>query len=101
MRRPHGAPVNTPNAAGKGRPAAALADHDGATPHGGTCLTSGQVGALKKIYSGPVNSKGKRLYSNWFWDGGIWDPPTRGRTWMGGMERRPRPGAGCEHGGRI
>jgi feruloyl esterase len=48
----------------------------GSTPHAGTCLTSAQVGALKKIYAGPVNSKGQRLYSNWFWDAGIWDPPT-------------------------
>jgi feruloyl esterase len=50
----------------------------GNTPHGGTCLTSAQVGALKKIYSGPVNSKNKALYSEWFWDAGIWDPPTAG-----------------------
>jgi feruloyl esterase len=48
----------------------------GSTPHGGTCLTAAQVGALKKIYAGPRNSAGKRLYSNWFWDAGIWDPPT-------------------------
>jgi Tannase and feruloyl esterase len=48
----------------------------GSTPHGGTCLTSPQVGALKKIYAGPVNSRGQRLYSNWFWDAGIWTPPT-------------------------
>jgi Tannase and feruloyl esterase len=48
----------------------------GNTPHGGTCLTSPQVDALKKIYAGPVNSKGQRLYSNWFWDAGIWDPPS-------------------------
>jgi feruloyl esterase len=48
----------------------------GSTPHAGTCLTGAQVGALKKIYAGPVNSKGRRLYSNWFWDAGIWDPPT-------------------------
>jgi Tannase and feruloyl esterase len=48
----------------------------GSTPHGGTCLTSGQVDALKKIYSGPVNAKGERLYSNWFWDAGIWTPPS-------------------------
>ena len=50
----------------------------GNTPHGGTCLTAAQVGALKKIYAGPVNSKGERLYSNWFWDAGIWDPPSIG-----------------------
>ena len=48
----------------------------GSTPHGGTCLTPAQVGALKKIYAGPVNSDGERLYSNWFWDAGIWTPPT-------------------------
>ncbi len=48
----------------------------GSTPHGGTCLTAAQVGALKRIYAGPVNSEGRRLYSNWFWDAGIWDPPT-------------------------
>ncbi|MGJ4945643.1 tannase/feruloyl esterase family alpha/beta hydrolase [Bradyrhizobium sp. HKCCYLS1011] len=48
----------------------------GSTPHGGTCLTSGQVDALKKIYAGPTNSKGKRLYSDWFWDAGIWAPPS-------------------------
>jgi len=50
----------------------------GSTPHGGTCLTGAQVGALKRIFAGPVNSKGKALYSNWFWDAGIWDPPTAG-----------------------
>jgi hypothetical protein len=50
----------------------------GNTPHGGTCLTSAQVAALKKIYAGPVNSKNRALYSNWFWDAGIWDPPTAG-----------------------
>jgi hypothetical protein len=48
----------------------------GNTPHGGSCLTSAQVGALKKIFAGPKNSMGKALYSSWYWDGGIWDPPT-------------------------
>jgi hypothetical protein len=48
----------------------------GDTPHGGSCLTAGQVEALKKIYSGPVNSHGRPLYSNWYWDAGIWDPPS-------------------------
>jgi feruloyl esterase len=55
----------------------------GSTPHGGTCLTSAQVDVLKKIYAGPVNSKGERLYSNWFWDAGIWTPPTApGAGWQ-------------------
>ncbi len=48
----------------------------GSEPHGGTCLTSAQVDALKKIYAGPTDLKGKRLYSNWFWDAGIWTPPS-------------------------
>lgn len=48
----------------------------GSTPHAGTCLTSAQVDALKKIFAGPVNAKGERLYSNWFWDAGIWTPPS-------------------------
>ncbi|WP_315833725.1 tannase/feruloyl esterase family alpha/beta hydrolase [Bradyrhizobium prioriisuperbiae] len=48
----------------------------GSTPHGGTCLTSAQVSTLKKIYAGPTDSRGRRLYSNWFWDAGIWTPPT-------------------------
>jgi feruloyl esterase len=48
----------------------------GSTPHGGTCLTSAQVGALLQIYGGAHNSRGLALYSNWYWDAGIWDPPT-------------------------
>ena len=48
----------------------------GGAPHGGTCLTSAQVAALLKIYEGPHNSHGQALYSNWYWDAGVWDPPT-------------------------
>lgn len=48
----------------------------GDTPHSGQCLTAAQVVALKRIYAGPRNSRGQPLYSNWFWDAGIWDPPT-------------------------
>jgi len=55
----------------------------GNTPHGGTCLTAGQVTALKRIYAGPRNSQGFPLYSSWFWDGGIWDPPSAfGAGWQ-------------------
>ena len=49
---------------------------NGNTPHGGTCLTAGQVTALKRIFAGAFNSHGQRLYSSWFWDAGIWDPPS-------------------------
>ena len=55
----------------------------GNTPHGGTCLTAGQVQALKRIYAGPRNSRGVPLYSSWFWDAGIWDPPSAfGAGWQ-------------------
>jgi pimeloyl-ACP methyl ester carboxylesterase len=47
----------------------------GNAPHGGTCLTSAQVEALKRAFASPVNSKGERLYGRWYWDAGIWDPP--------------------------
>lgn len=47
----------------------------GSTPHGGTCLTSAQVTALLRIYDGAHNSSGRSLYSEWYWDAGIWDPP--------------------------
>jgi hypothetical protein len=48
----------------------------GNTPHGGNCLTAAQVSALKRIIGGPKNSKGEPLYSRWYWDAGLWDPPT-------------------------
>ena len=48
----------------------------GNTPHGGQCLTAAQVTALQRIYAGPRNSFGFPLYSSWFWDAGIWDPPS-------------------------
>jgi hypothetical protein len=47
-------------------------------PHGGACLTAGQVAALKRIFAGPHNSAGKALYASWYWDAGIWDPPAEG-----------------------
>lgn len=56
----------------------------GNAPHGGSCLTAGQVEALKRIYAGPRNSDGLPLYSSWFWDAGIWDPPSAfGLGWQG------------------
>ena len=55
----------------------------GNTPHAGTCLTSAQVAALKRALSSPVNSEGKRLYGSWYWDAGLWQPPTAGGTGFG------------------
>ncbi len=48
----------------------------GNTPHAGTCLTAAQAGALRRIIEGPMNSKREPLYSRWYWDAGLWDPPT-------------------------
>jgi len=48
----------------------------GNVPHGGSCLTTQQVSALKQIFAGPRDSAGRELYSRWYWDAGIWDPPT-------------------------
>jgi hypothetical protein len=48
----------------------------GNVPHAGSCLTAGQVAALQKIFAGPTDSAGRALYSNWYWDAGIWDPPS-------------------------
>jgi hypothetical protein len=39
-----------------------------------SCLSSGQVAALKKIYAGPKNSHGEALYTDWQWDPGIYAP---------------------------
>lgn len=36
-----------------------------------TCLSSDQIGALKKFYDGPVTPTGKRPYHGWMWDPGI------------------------------
>jgi hypothetical protein len=43
-------------------------------PKTASCLSAGQVEALKKIYAGPENSRRKQLYSDWPWDPGIYAP---------------------------
>jgi pimeloyl-ACP methyl ester carboxylesterase len=35
------------------------------------CLSAPQVGALARVFAGPVNSKGDKLYSDWPWDAGV------------------------------
>ena len=52
------------------------------------CLSSAQVQALKKIYAGPVNSRGEALYAPWQWDGGI-TGLTGLRLWSLGMPAPP------------
>lgn len=40
-------------------------------PTGTSVLSAAQVTALKKVFDGAKNSKGKDLYAGWFWDPGI------------------------------
>lgn len=35
------------------------------------CLSAPQVNALTKVFAGPANSKGDKLYSDWPWDAGV------------------------------
>jgi hypothetical protein len=35
------------------------------------CLTADQIATMQKAFEGTFDSKGKRLYSDWQWDGGI------------------------------
>ncbi len=42
-----------------------------------TCLSAGQVAALKKVFGGPKNSRGEALYSDWPYDAGIAAPGWR------------------------
>jgi Tannase and feruloyl esterase len=42
-----------------------------AGPKTASCLSADQIEALKMIYAGPENSRGKPLYTDWQWDPGI------------------------------
>jgi feruloyl esterase len=42
-----------------------------------TCLSAPQVAALRKVFSGPRNSRGEALYSDWPYDTGIAAPGWR------------------------
>ena len=56
------------------------------------CLSGPQVTALHKVFSGPVNSKGEQLYSDWPWDAGVGASQTgfgRGIGFSNGMFSGP------------
>jgi feruloyl esterase len=46
-----------------------------------TCLAPAQVNALQKVFSGPVDSAGRKLYFTWPWDAGIGHPANDWRMW--------------------
>jgi hypothetical protein len=52
------------------------------------CLSAGQIEALKLIYAGPENSRGKALYTDWQWDPGI-SAFTSLRMWSLGFPATP------------
>ncbi len=56
-----------------------------------TCLTTGQVTALKNAQRGARTSKGKQLYNTWPWDPGIGG--AQWRSWKLGSSTTPVPNA--------
>lgn len=55
------------------------------------CLAPSQVGALKKMFSGPVNRAGQALYVGWPWDAGIGHPANDWRLWRLGTAASGTP----------
>lgn len=51
------------------------------------CLTKAKLDAIRKVFAGPTDSAGHRLYSNWPYDTGVAEPGWR--LWMLGSERMP------------
>jgi feruloyl esterase len=65
-------------------PAACRFDPRQLTCEGGKttdCLTPPQVGALKKIFAGPADSSGRKMYFGWPWDPGVGHPQNDWRAW--------------------
>ena len=54
---------------------------------GGGCLSEAKVDAIRKVFAGPVDSAGHRLYSTWPYDTGVAEPGWR--LWMLGSEKMP------------
>lgn len=46
-----------------------------------SCLQSAQVSALEKMFAGPVDSAGRKLYYSWPWDPGMGHPQNDWRNW--------------------
>jgi|KBSSwiStaDraftv2_1062776.scaffolds.fasta_scaffold126805_2 feruloyl esterase len=45
------------------------------------CLAAEQVGALKKMFAGPIDSAGRKLYFTWPWDPAVGHPQNDWRLW--------------------
>lgn len=55
------------------------------------CLSAAQVGALQKVFAGPVDSSGRKLYFGWPWDPGIGHPANDWRAWKIGTSATAAP----------
>ncbi len=51
------------------------------------CLSADKVAAVRKVFDGPVDSKGHRLYARWPYDTGVAQPGWR--LWMLGTKNMP------------
>jgi feruloyl esterase len=60
-----------------------------ACPKGGTegCIAADKLAAIRKIFAGPTDSHGAKLYSDWAYDSGIASPGWR--AWILGTAQMP------------
>jgi feruloyl esterase len=56
-----------------------------------SCLAPPQVSALQKMFAGPVDSAGNKLYFTWPWDLGIGHPANDWRLWKLGTAASGKP----------
>lgn len=56
-----------------------------------SCLAPSQVGALRKMFAGPVDSAGRKLYATWPLDPGIGHPANDWRAWKLGTAASGKP----------
>lgn len=55
------------------------------------CLSQPQVGALQKMFAGPADSAGRKLYASWPWDPGLGHPQNDWRAWKLGTSQTAVP----------
>ncbi len=52
-----------------------------------SCLAADKVAAIRKLFAGPTDSRGAKLYSDWAYDAGIASPGWR--AWVLGTDQMP------------
>jgi feruloyl esterase len=56
-----------------------------------TCLAPAQVGALQRMFAGPLDSAGRKLYFSWPWDPGLGHAQNDWRAWKLGNSMTAAP----------